>query len=256
MTKDTDKEPTAAIPDVNRYGTMSLYNKKVRVNVESRFTLFKMPHLISMTDNCITMNMFSSETSRVLSTRNVSIIRTGITLQVERLDEDYGYTVRFSIPQTLAENGVRFLCHVANESGMLNVIGRTQHPHFAHLFFASGFTIDNDVYPPSISIRDRGDTSLADRVQLRFAMIYHPDLICRGLGNGQKQPENIIVYHGEHIVTMTIETHHIPVCHHPNLLLMKGLIGQTITPNPIYQCAMPIDAGFTPPPGVDVDLVV
>ena len=198
--KDTGKGDAA--PEVNRYGTMNLYNKKLRVNIESRFTLFRMPHLNSMTDSSISMNILSSESSRVLSSHTASIIRTGITLGVETLDPSYGYSVRFAVPQQLAENGVRFLCHVAAETTLHNYVGRTQHPHYSHLFYATGFTVDNDSYPPSLVLRDRSDSGLGDRVQLRFAMIYNPYLVRKP--TSQISP-NVVVYHGEHIVTLTVE---------------------------------------------------
>lgn len=184
----------------SRHGCMTLRNKKFSVTVESRFLLFRLPQLVGMNDNSMTLHLFSSEGTRVLSSGSASTLRTGIAMTVHG-----HFRARFSLPQHLLESGVRFLCHRQSLEKLQDVGAMTETPGFAHLFYATSFTLDDRLDMPPLALREQSERSWSptSALQLQFALIYAPQHV-KGVGDNNRA-FNMMLFHGEHIVTLVLE---------------------------------------------------
>lgn len=202
----TDEEAETKEPP-QRHACMSLRNRKLAVYVESRYLLFRLPHLVALNDNTMVLNLYSSEGSRILSSNSASTLRTGVTVAVEPIEPQSGYVARLTLSQHLLENGVRFLCHRDSGRHLSCVQGRVEDARFDHLFYASGFTVSNSIAQPGLDCRPVTDpswsASSSSALQMQFVLTFRPDLMRHS--NVSKQG-SIMIYHGEHIVTMTLES--------------------------------------------------
>lgn len=174
---DVSTSLTLHVPSTGRFAALVVSNARGLVVAESSFYIFRVPEIVTVSDTLITLNVVSSELTKPVTPHNLTIVRTGISLEIRTFAAATArYSVRYDLLRDALQRGLMLICLVSDVEGgeVRDLAGQRPHPVYAHLILATGFTVTSGLYPPMLGAGSMlHGTSNADQLQL--AVTRSPD---------------------------------------------------------------------------------